>query len=477
MTPPDRSELQPLAVREIAYRDPLTTFAALADWPYAVFLDSAQVLERLGRYSFIAADPFRTLVSKDGRCTLDGRAVDGDPLDILSEQLARYPIAAQPELPPFQGGAAGLFSYDLGRRLETLPPPRLDDMGFPDLAVAFYDTVVAFDHHKEQAWILASGYPAEESADRRARAEARIEQFQDAILSIDNNGIKSLAEKSSEINIQANFTPGAYQTAVQRVIDYILAGDIFQANLSQRFEADLPAGWSGFDLYQQLRRINPAPFAAYLKFAETEIVSSSPERFLKVRDRRVETRPIKGTRPRGATAAEDDRLALELLASEKDRAENVMIVDLLRNDLSRVCRDDSVQVPELCVLETYPTVYHLVSTVVGELAPNRSAVDLLRACFPGGSITGAPKIRAMEIIAELEPTQRGPYCGAIGYLGFDGAMDSNILIRTYAIKDRRVTFQAGGGIVADSDPAAEYQETLDKARALREALAPGGGAS
>ena len=474
MTPLDHRRPQPLKVREIAYRDPLCAFAAFAEWPYAIFLDSAQVLERLGRYSLIAADPFRTMVSKGRDTRLDGRTIDADPFQALADELARFPIEPLSELPPFQGGAAGYFSYDLGRRLERLPAPRRDDMGFPDLGLAFYDTVIAFDHHLEKAWILSSGYPEDDPAKRRERAEARIAEFSNAISNYNNNDLRDLDSEPVEQKIVANFTRSDYQAAVQRVIDYILAGDIFQANLSQRFEASLPVGWSGFDLYRQLRRINPAPFAAYLKFADTELASSSPERFLKVRDRRVETRPIKGTRPRGITAAEDDRLALELLASEKDRAENVMIVDLLRNDLSRVCRDASVAVPELCVLEAYPTVYHLVSTVVGELVPGATAVDLLKACFPGGSITGAPKIRAMEIIAELEPTQRGPYCGSIGYIGFDGAMDSNILIRTYAIKDRRVTFQAGGGIVADSDPAAEYQETLDKARALIAALSAEG---
>jgi para-aminobenzoate synthetase component 1 len=254
------------------------------------------------------------------------------------------------------------------------------------------------------------------------------------------------------------------------VIDYIYAGDIYQANLSQRFQTILPEGDSPFALYQRLRRLNPAPFAAYLNFGDIVIASASPERFLQLRGGWVETRPIKGTRPRGATPVEDKAHARELLASEKDRAENVMIVDLLRNDLSRVCRDHTVTVPELCVLESYATVHHLVSTVVGQLNPGATAIDLLRATFPGGSITGAPKIRAMEIIAALEPTQRGPYCGSIGYVGFDGNIDSSITIRTYAIKNNVVTFQAGGGIVADSDPAAEYEETLTKAGALMEAV-------
>jgi para-aminobenzoate synthetase component I len=275
------------------------------------------------------------------------------------------------------------------------------------------------------------------------------------------------------VPILSNFTRAAYEVAVARVIEYILAGDIFQANISQRFRAELPDGADALALYRRLRRRNPAPFAALLDYGDVAIVSASPERFLSFHDGLVETRPIKGTRPRGATPEEDARLAAELLGSEKDRAENVMIVDLLRNDLSRVCRDHSVLTPEICTLESYATVHHLVSTVTGRLQPDVDSVDLLRATFPGGSITGAPKFRAMEIIAELEPTRRGPYCGAIGWLGFDGSMDTSITIRTYCLKGRTVTFQAGGGITADSDPAAEYEETLAKARALVAALREG----
>ena len=458
-----------LLVREIDYLAPLLAFAAVAELPYSVFLDSAQVLERLGRYSFIAADPYRVLTSKNQETWVDGEPVAADPFTVLAEELARFPTESLPELPPFQGGAAGFFSYDLGRLLERLPAAERDDMAYPDLGVGFYDTVIAFDHHTARAWIMASGYPETRPAERRERAAARLEFFAERLARAPTRLARPDGPASTP-KFQSNFSRPDYEAAVQRVIDYIYAGDIFQANMSQRFSAPLPDGWSPFDLYCRLRRLNPAPFAAYLNFGDTILASSSPERFLKVRDGRVETRPIKGTRPRGATAAEDDSLALELLNSEKDRAENVMIVDLLRNDISRVCRDASVQVPELCVLETYATVYHLVSTVVGELADGKTALDLLKASFPGGSITGAPKIRAMEIIAELEPSQRGPYCGSIGYLGFNGAMDSSIVIRTYAIKDRTVTFQAGGGIVADSVPAEEYQETMDKAKALIAAL-------
>jgi para-aminobenzoate synthetase component 1 len=255
------------------------------------------------------------------------------------------------------------------------------------------------------------------------------------------------------------------------VREYIVAGDIFQANLSQRFQG--PLAEAPFDLYRRLRRRNPAPFAAYLGFGELEILSASPERFLRLDQdqRRIETRPIKGTRPRGLGPMHDAALGRALAESEKDRAENVMIVDLLRNDLSRVCRPGTVRVPELFALEHHPTVHHLVSTVVGELDTGAGAEDLLRAAFPGGSITGAPKVRAMEIIAELEPTQRGVYCGSIGYISASGAMDTSIVIRTYLALRGQIYFQAGGGIVADSDPELEYRETLDKARGLIETLA------
>ena len=460
-----------LVVREITYRDPLTACAAVLEHPSPLFLDSALAGGPLGRYSFVAADPFQMLTARDGVVALDGRAVDADPFAVLSRELARYPVAPRPDLPPFQCGLAGWFGYELARHLERLPAAGGDDMAFGDLAVGFYDCVAAFDHRERRAWVLSCGHPEPDPEARLRRAEVRAAEFARLIETAPQD-LPPTPAPGKAPRVEANFRRGDYEAAVQRVIDYIHAGDIFQANLAQRFEAALPEGLAPFDLYRRLRAINPAPFSAYLDFDGTVVASSSPERFLQLRGGRVETRPIKGTRPRGATAAEDEALARELLASEKDRAENVMIVDLLRNDLSRVCRDETVTVPELCALETFATVFHLVSTVTGELRPGATALDLLKACFPGGSITGAPKIRAMEIIAELEPTRRGPYCGSVGYLSFTGDMDSSIVIRTYAIKDGTVTFQAGGGIVADSNPAAEYEETLDKARALIAALSP-----
>ncbi len=270
------------------------------------------------------------------------------------------------------------------------------------------------------------------------------------------------------VGLKSNFSREGYCRAVEKSLEYIAAGDIYQVNISQRFSAELKTGiW---ELYRRLRHLNPAPFASFLRFPEVSVLSSSPERFLLVEGNRVETRPIKGTRPRGDTAAEDSALKQELINSAKDRAELLMIVDLERNDLGRVCQTGSVKVPELFCLETYATVYHLVSTVTGTLPAGKNVLDLLPAVFPGGSITGAPKIRAMEIIEELEPVRRGIYTGSLGYLDFSGRADLNIVIRTFVIKNNRVYFQVGGGIVADSQPELEYQETLDKARALLDAL-------
>jgi para-aminobenzoate synthetase component 1 len=457
-------------VREIDYADPVVLFAPFAGDRYAALLDSAATGGPRDRYSFIAVEPFRVLTSKDGVITIDGERSLGNPFDMLRRELSTYSLQPLPGLPPLQGGVVGYFGYELVRHLERVPLARADDMQFPDLALGFHDVLVAFDHDDRRAWLLSSGLPATHPTARWQRAAARLEAISERLVAAQRS-MAPLAPLGPPA-IRSNFSQSEYEAVVQRVVDYILAGDIFQANLSQRFSALLAPGIKAFDLYRRLRDLNPAPFAAFLRFDDVEIVSASPERFLALCGNRVETCPIKGTRPRGRTVEEDCALADELLTSEKDRAENVMIVDLLRNDLSRVCRDGSVKVPKLCDLESFATVHHLVSTVVGELQPGMTAVDLLAACFPGGSITGAPKIRAMEVIAELEPTRRGPYCGSIGYIGFDGGMDTSIVIRTFAMRNGVVTFQAGGGIVADSTPAAEYAETLAKARALIAALSP-----
>src|SRR6059036_522759 len=475
--------------------DPLETCARFQGMPFLLFLDSAIDPEHLGRYSFLAADPVTAVRSK-GLLTqqlVEGKwvRVAGDPLAHVGTLVATHGAAPVAELPPFQGGAAGYVGYDWGMMLERVPRPRYDDLAVPDLLLGLYDWVIAWDHRAGRAWVISTGMPQRGLA-REQGAARRLAWVKDRLTRPGVGGLparqkdavapgapprpaRSSAAPSYPVpgvpGVQSNFTREGYLDAVARVIEYVYAGDIFQANLSQRLEA--PLAGTPFELYRRLRQRNPAPFAAYLAFGDVVVVSSSPERFLCVdAGRRVETRPIKGTRPRGVGPEHDAALALALAESDKDRAENVMIVDLLRNDLSRVCRPGTVRVPELFAIEHYATVHHMVSTVVGELAPEHDGVDLLRAAFPGGSITGAPKVRAMQIIAELEPTARGAYCGAIGYVSVTGALDTNIVIRTYLVLGRDVYFQVGAGIVADSDPEQEYRETLDKARGLVAALTP-----
>lgn len=466
------SAVQPL-IQEIDYRDPLEIFAIFALDNWSILLDSADAklkLSALNRYTYIAIDPFSTITCKNRWLQHDDQSMQcDDPFTFLSELISQYAIVSDPKLPPFQGGAAGYFAYDLCHYLEKITYHANDDMDFADLAIGFFDLIISFDHLQQRAWIIASGFPEKDSNARLQRAKQRL-SFALKKIACEQQLPEVTFCSVSANDIPSNFSQVSYQAAVTKMIDYIRAGDIFEANMSQRFMTSLPERFSTFDLYRRLRKINPAPFAAYLNVAGTVIASSSPERFLQLQENRVETRPIKGTRPRGKTLAEDLQLAEELKASAKDHAENIMIVDLMRNDLSKVCENHSVIVPQLCGLESYASVHHLVSVVQGKLNKGLNAIDLLRAAFPGGSVTGAPKIRAMEIIAELEPNRRGPYCGSIGYIGFDGCLDSSIVIRTYAIKNRTVTFQVGGAVLADSDPKAEYEETLHKARLLLNGL-------
>lgn len=454
--------------KKIPYRDPLEVFASFADQHAAILLDSADIRSESGRYSFIAIDPFLTLSSKNGVITLNQQTFLNDPWQVLTDQLANYRCPFHPQLPPFQGGAAGFFSYDLYQHLEDIALHPIDDMQFPDLALGFYDLVIAFDLISKEAWIISNGFLLQKKQCAE-HANIRLEWLDNQLNKkcvFPTFSMKGISEQS----IEKNFSKIDYEMAVKQVRDFILTGDIFEANISQRFKATLSSSFSAFDLYQRLRKLNPAPFAAFMRFNHTVLASASPERFLKLSQKQVESRPIKGTRPRSVDKNKDQQLADDLLKSEKDRAENVMIVDLLRNDLSRVCEPGSVKVSQLCGLESYASVHHLVSVVQGKLADSFNAVDLLRATFPGGSITGAPKIRAMEIITEIEKNARGPYCGSMGYIGFNGDMDLSILIRTFAIKNNQLTFQAGGAVTLDSDPTQEYEETLVKAHRLKEAL-------
>jgi para-aminobenzoate synthetase component I len=470
------SEL-PLAVELRPAPDIETALLRLATKPHSLMLDSALRDPRLGRYSFVAADPFDFLF-------VPSDATDG--LRLLEDRLTAWKSIARLDLPPFQGGAAGLLSYDLGRSLERIPAPRCDEFQIPALAIGLYDTVLAFDHASHRAWLISQGFPETETARRLQRASERIEQFQSWLSSpLESSAAWQsptatpppplrASELAAQFNVPgpagltSNFTAAEYRAAVQRAIDYVHAGDIFQVNMSQRLL--FPAAGDAMSLFLRLRQCNPAPFGGWFDLGDAQIVSASPERFLSASGGRVEARPIKGTRRRTAWAEADLFAGDDLLASEKDRAENVMIVDLLRNDLSRVCEAESVRVTQLCGLETYQFVQHLVSVVEGTLAPGKTAIDLVRAAFPGGSITGAPKIRAMEIIAELEPTARGAYCGSLGYFGFDGSMDLSILIRTITASRGWWQFPVGGGVVAQSSPDREYEETWHKAEGLLRAL-------
>jgi para-aminobenzoate synthetase component 1 len=448
---------QPLVEELRPAPDPWVVAQRFADRPHLLFLDSAQEHPTLGRYSYVTADPLLWLTARGEDVRLNGRPVAADPLALLDGWLERYRTETLPFLPSFQGGIAGLFGYDLCHRIERLPRPRFDEFRVPDLAVGLYDWVIAFDNVQKRAWQISTPW---RRTSRSADAPGRPGDPPPRLC--------PQYPHPAAPDLLSNFDRPGYLRAVRRAIDYIEAGDCFQVNLSQRLLA--PARLHPLRLYDRLRRRNPAPFAGYFDLGEFVVLSASPERFLSVTDGWVETRPIKGTRPRGRTPAEDEAAAAELLASAKDRAENVMIVDLLRNDLGRVCRYGTVQVPEVCRLESYQFVHHLVSQVRGQLRKDRTRVDLLRAAFPGGSVTGAPKVRAMEIIAELEPTARGPYCSSLGFLGLDGSMDSNLLIRTFTQGRGWLQFPVGGGVVADSTPEAEYEETLHKAAGLLRAL-------
>jgi para-aminobenzoate synthetase component 1 len=463
--------------------DPWDACRRLAHLPHLLFFDSAATHADLGRYSFIMAAPFSWLSSRGGTVIQDSVIHRGvDPFAVLQECLRQWHVESLEGFPPFQGGAAGLFGYDLCHHLERLPRAKFDEFETPDLALGFYDWVVAFDQASRRTWIVSTGLPEIEPKRRRQRAIRRLKQVKRFLKEKTATGhapyepdrenalapTAPLHELPGFPNVFSNFNRDGYLAAARKAIEYVHAGDCFQVNLSQRLLHR--ATIAPLDLYGRLRERNPAPFAAYFDLGDFVILSASPERFLRVDDGRVETRPIKGTRPRGRTLEEDTRFREELIHSAKDRAENVMIIDLLRNDLGRVCCYGSVQVPAVCRLESYRTVHHLVSEVTGRLRAGLGPIDLLRAAFPGGSVTGAPKVRAMEIIAELEPTARGPYCGCLGYIGFDGSVDTNILIRTFTVGRGWMQFPVGGGIVADSSPEAEYQETLHKAEGLLSAL-------
>ncbi len=453
-------------VRRLTSTDAMAYAKRLRHRPFLALLDSAMKHPMLGRYSVVTCDPFGLFQVQDGRAFWNGAAVEGDPLSVLRKLLALYPQDTREDLPPFQGGAVGFITYEFGSVLEEVPRLR-DGDDPPQLQLGFYDVAIAVDHVQGRAWLISTGWPEQDEAERSDRARSRADQFETWLGSPDRVPAPHEARPCDGGFLwHSNFDPGSYRAAVRQVTEYILAGDIFQANIAQRFRASCPAAFDPLAFYERLRAVNAAPFAAFLDCDGFAITSSSPERFLSAKGGRVEARPIKGTAPRSRDPAEDARALHALLASEKDRAENVMIVDLLRNDMSRVCRPHSVEVPVLCGAESYASVHHLVSAVTGVLAPGKDAIHLLAACFPGGSVTGAPKVRAMQIIAEIERAARGVYCGAIGYIGFDGTMDTNIAIRTVTFQGGQATIHSGGGVTLLSDPEAEYQETLTKVQRI-----------
>jgi para-aminobenzoate synthetase component 1 len=467
----------PLVEELPSWLDAVTAFRKLRNEFGVVFFDSALRHDTLGRYSFVSAWPGCIM-------TISPHATEKEnSLQSLAKFARNRPTTAVAGLPPFQGGYIALLSYELSGSIERVPAATNNEFAMPVAAIGSYDVVLAYDHVAHRGWIISHG--DEYHSSRRDHAAQRLRQFKRFLfdgereeeplsLYLDRAGPvyrHQLAPQyavSPIASLTSNFSRDQYLDAVRRAVEYIHAGDIFQVNLSQRLL--YPAEGDSAELYLRLRERNPATFAGYFDIGDFQIISASPERFLSVRDGVVEARPIKGTRGRSSRPEADLFAADDLQQSEKDRAENVMIVDLMRNDLAKVCEADSVAVTQLCGLETYQFVQHLVSVVQGKLRADVSPLDVLRATFPGGSITGAPKVRAMEIIAELEPTARGAYCGCVGYIGFDGTMDWNILIRTITAGRGWWQLPVGGGIVAQSDPEREYEETWQKALGMIKAL-------
>ena len=476
----------PLVVRPVVRAlppewTPVRALAAVGAKPYTLFFESGGARGSASRWTLLAFDPLWRLTLREGRLRrMDARGetlLEGPPMRALGEAWPARAVYDVPPPGPFTTGLAGYLSYDLKDHLERYPSHAQRDLDFPDLSLRYHDVVWVWDRESAEGWAVSTGLPEADRVAREARAATRLDEqwrtMAEALNRIDAgagspDGLASDASRASKPSLTSNFTRDAYQAMVSRALEFIGAGDIYQVNLAQRFQVG--SAPPALSVYRSLREIAPAPFLAYASLPDGGIASSSPERFFRVRGDRIETWPIKGTRPRGATPADDTRLADELRASAKDRAENVMIVDLERNDLGRVCEIGSVRVPTLCDVTSHSNVHHLESRVEGLLRGDAAPVDILRALFPGGSITGAPKIRAVEIIDELEPVRRGVYTGAIGYWDASGDCDWNIAIRTISVVRGTAYFHAGGGIVADSTPEGEYEETLVKATGMIRAL-------
>ncbi len=443
--------------------DALELCARFRHEPYLFCLDSSRFDSRQGRYSFVGFDPFEVF-----------EASGKDTLRSLKERYARYSESNQQTLTPFTGGIVGYLGYDYGLYQEKIKASAKDDLKLSDAVFGFYDRVLTIDHHTRKLHVTSSGWPEKNKVLREKRAAARLEEIERALArpfvpfppeQLFSDSFKGSGEFAS------NFTKAEYLATVRKVLEHIAAGDIYQLNLSQRFTYDTSGeNVDALEIYRFLRQLSPVSFGGYFDAAALKLISNSPEMFLRLRESKVQTRPMKGTRPRGRELADDRRLRNEIEHSAKDKAELLMITDLERNDLGKVCDYGSVCVKEMRAIEDYKYVFQATSTVEGTLRSDKDCFDLLEACFPGGSITGCPKIRAMEIIEQLEPTRRGPYTGSMGYIDFSGNMDLNILIRTLVHTGDKIHFQVGGGIVADSTPEGEYEETLVKARAMRACL-------
>jgi anthranilate synthase component I len=470
-----KGNLVPVYAEIMADMDtPVTAFRKIDDGHFSFLLESIEGGEKWARYSFLGSTPALILRSKGSRVEMvRGEQItvhdSDDPTVLLRELLERYTPVEVPGLPRFVGGAVGYLGYDMVRHFEHLPTERPDTIGAWDSFFMITDTLLIFDTVKQKIQVVATAH-----LDGSLSLE---DAYQSAVTRIDGlvarlrtpvTNSSTTVPATSTVGFSSNTTQTEYEAAVEKAKEYVKAGDVIQVVLSQRMSGDLTV--DPFDIYRVLRTLNPSPYMFFLRCGDTVVTGASPEVMVRKEGNRVELRPIAGTRPRGATPEQDALMAEELMADPKERAEHVMLVDLGRNDLGRVCATGSVEVSELMVIERYSHVMHIVSNVRGELTGGRDAFDLVRATFPAGTLSGAPKIRAMQIIDELEPVRRGVYGGAVGYVSFSGNMDLAIAIRTLVVKDGKVHLQAGAGIVADSDPATEWQETVNKAMAVRRAI-------
>ncbi|MEW6715480.1 MAG: anthranilate synthase component I family protein [Nitrospirota bacterium] len=473
--------ISPLYV-ELPFHKPQQIYERIES-SHSFILESLHGPEKIARYSFLGAEPFLIFKVKNGSIEISGKEKrvirSSNPLKALKELITAYKLKPRPGLPPFIGGAVGLISYDFVHYLEHLPRTTLDDLKIPYAHFMFVDTVIAIDHKLKKTFLISSPAakeiminPEEDTHDWASHydnAVERISRLYSKIKSPLPPFKEPVAGKSKSVDIRHEITKKDYMDMVVKTKEYITAGDIFQANISQRVSAEI-GNIKPWELYKALSRINPSPFAAYLNMEDYHIVSSSPERLVRVSEENVETRPIAGTRRRGVDSKEDSTMRAELLLDEKERAEHLMLIDLERNDLGKISDYSTVTVDELMTTEDYSHVMHIVSNIRGRIVEGKDSFDVIRAVFPGGTITGVPKVRCMEIIDELEPVARGPYTGSLGYISFTGEMDLNIIIRSFVIKDSTAYVQAGAGIVADSDPEREYYETLKKAEALIKTL-------